>query len=270
MRAALARLSRHRPLPTALPKEAAQHAPRTGRARILRRIERVAAPPRRRRAGGGCVGCIGWGALRWSSRTAGCGSGRAPTALHALQLRFELLVAILQLLDRAGELADLRFETADPLRKSPGRNLRDGALQAAPPAGAAPAAAAARAERRRPPGCTPAAETRSLSPKRSLRNPCAWAAQGARATMAGERRHHGQPKLMRNIGPDLAVIFGLLAYGSLRPNCDPIVRQKVFKFLHRNQTQKAASKALRMAGRLFRPRGVADHDDLLTGPREAP
>jgi hypothetical protein len=39
----------------------------------------------------------------------------AAPALHPLHLRFELLVAVLQLLDRTGELTDLRFETNDPL-----------------------------------------------------------------------------------------------------------------------------------------------------------
>ena len=35
---------------------------------------------------------------------------------------------MLQLLDRAGELADLRFETVDPLRKLLTRTLRDASL----------------------------------------------------------------------------------------------------------------------------------------------
>ena len=106
---------------------------------------------------------------------------------------FELLVAVLQLLDRAGEFTNLRLETADPLRNLLTRTLRDGALLLRLRALLLARCCGARSS----------GERRSLLPKRSLRNPCADAAQGAMAMEAAITGAAISRSVLRNIGPDL-------------------------------------------------------------------
>src|SRR5262245_34592645 len=94
----------------------AERMRRAGSRRILRGIEGIATPP-------GCGRC---GRRRWRGRawrTRLCAAGHAPL-LQAVDLRFELLVAELQLLDRAGELPDLALEALEPYHEIGGRHLR--------------------------------------------------------------------------------------------------------------------------------------------------
>jgi hypothetical protein len=56
-------------------------------------------------------------------RSSGAPALRPPGAPTVAKLIFELLVAILQLLDRSGELADLRFEALDAQHLLGGRTL---------------------------------------------------------------------------------------------------------------------------------------------------
>ena len=72
---------------------------RTGRVRVLQRIESVAAP-----AGW----CGGWRGRILRARLHR--RSRRTLFLHAADLAFELLVAKLQLLDRSGQLPNLAFQ----------------------------------------------------------------------------------------------------------------------------------------------------------------
>jgi hypothetical protein len=86
---------------------------------MLRRVERIATPStaRRRRLRLLDLRLLNVRLLlnlRLRRRRTRWGSA---TALHSANLRFELLVAILQLLDRAGELANLVLEPVDPQRQ---------------------------------------------------------------------------------------------------------------------------------------------------------
>ena len=109
--------------------ERARHAGCRG---ILRRIERIAAPAR-------CAGGRRRGDGRRRGRPCRRGGSRGATAqfleavlglfLHPPHLSFELLIAVLQLLDGAGELSDMRFETIDAHdRIGRARNLSDAIL----------------------------------------------------------------------------------------------------------------------------------------------
>src|SRR5262245_6446617 len=93
----------------------AERMRRAGRRRILRGIEGVAAPPGRGRCG----------RPRRHGRTDGTrlyATGRAPL-LQAADLCLELLVAELELLDRAGELPDLALEALEPHHQIGARHL---------------------------------------------------------------------------------------------------------------------------------------------------
>src|SRR5262245_12459751 len=93
----------------------AERMRRARRRRILRRIEGVAAPSRRGRCG----------RPRWHGRTGWTrlyAAGRAPL-LQAADLGLELLVAELELLDRAGELPDLALEALEPHHQIGARHL---------------------------------------------------------------------------------------------------------------------------------------------------
>jgi hypothetical protein len=100
------------------------------------------------------------------------GWARRALFLQAPQIRFELLVAV-QLLDRAGELPDLRFETVEPRCQLAGP-LRDAILR--------PGLCLHPALWRRDRSCS--GDSRWLPPKMSLRKlPCANAAEGTASSL---------------------------------------------------------------------------------------
>ncbi len=110
----------------------AEHARRAGRIRMLRGIEHVGAV-----AGRG--GRRRVDRRRRRHRARGCAGGRSAlgaklleailgVVLHALELHLELLVAVLQLLDRAGELAQRAFHAVEADRQIAGIGLRDSRL----------------------------------------------------------------------------------------------------------------------------------------------
>jgi hypothetical protein len=130
--------------------------------------------------------------LRLNLRLRGrCTRGRTTAALHALQLPFELLVAVLQLLDRAGELADLRFEAIDPHRHFTGP-LRDGVLR---PRLLLPLGRLLRLLLLRLLWCRPRRRREAVAiaeevVEEALRRRCAR----SHSHKGGDRRHGGQPK----------------------------------------------------------------------------